>query len=79
LEGILESCIEFWYRREFDELYNDSSDWRHKELLSKRGKCSPEETCVERIPQTGNFSLCVNRVWYNIVHILSVTTVWFVL
>jgi hypothetical protein len=59
LEEILESGIDFGFRPDYDMFYSNSSDWRHKELLSKREECSPEQKCIGRIRETGNFAtLC---------------------
>jgi hypothetical protein len=72
LEEILESGIGFGYPPEFDVWYTDSSDWRHKELLSKREACWPEETCIDRIRETGNFaSLC--QAWV-VVHNTNISS-----
>ncbi|XP_021939798.1 uncharacterized protein LOC110839677 isoform X4 [Zootermopsis nevadensis] len=56
LEEILESGMAFGYRNDFDIHYDESSDWRHKELLSKREDCSPEIMCIDRIRETGNYA-----------------------
>jgi hypothetical protein len=56
LEEILESGIDFGFRPDYDMFYGNSSDWRHKELLSTREECSPEQKCIRRIRETGNFA-----------------------
>lgn len=59
LGEILQSGIEFGYRSDFDKLYSESSDSRHMELLARREECSSEQTCIDRIRETGNFAtLC---------------------
>jgi hypothetical protein len=63
LEEILESGIEFGYILEHNVHYNESTDWRHKEIRAKRKEFSSEQACVERIRDTGNFAtLC--QEWY---------------
>jgi hypothetical protein len=72
LEEILESGIVFGYRPEFDIVYSDSSDWRHKELLSKRENCSPQEACIDRIRETGNFAtLCETWLVQDYTHFVN--------
>jgi hypothetical protein len=63
LEEILESGIEFGYKGECDFYYDESTDWRHKEILAKRKECSSAEACVDRIRETGNFAFLLQE-WY---------------
>jgi hypothetical protein len=63
LEGILESGMKFGYRHEYAKFYEESSDWRHKELLARREECSPEHICLHRIRERGDFATLAEE-WY---------------
>jgi hypothetical protein len=63
LEGLLESGMKFGYRRDYIKFYEESPDWRHKELIARREECSPEDVCLHRIRETGDFSTLAEE-WY---------------
>jgi hypothetical protein len=63
LEEILESGMKFGYRNDFVKFYEESSDWRHKELLARREECSPEEICLNKIRETGDFATLAEE-WF---------------
>ncbi|PNF25900.1 hypothetical protein B7P43_G10647 [Cryptotermes secundus] len=63
LEEILDSGIKFGYRRDFVKFYEESHDWRYKELVVRREECSPEDVCFRRIRETGDFATLAEE-WY---------------
>jgi hypothetical protein len=63
LEELLESGMKFGYRHEYAKFYEESSDWRHKELLARREECSPEHICLRRIRETSDYATLAEE-WY---------------
>jgi hypothetical protein len=63
LEGLLDSGMKFGYRHDYITFYEESSDWRHKELVARREECSPEYVCLRRIRETGDFATLAEE-WY---------------
>jgi hypothetical protein len=56
LEGLLESGMKFGYSQDYIKFYEGSSDWRIKEMVARRQECSPDDLCLQRIRETGDFA-----------------------
>jgi hypothetical protein len=63
LEDILESGIKFGFPREIDLHYEESSDWRHKEILERKEDCTLPKKCLDRIRETGDFAIHIQD-WF---------------
>jgi hypothetical protein len=55
--------MKFGYRHEYAKFYEESPDWRHKELLARREECSPEHICLHRIRETNDYATLAEE-WY---------------
>jgi hypothetical protein len=59
LEGLLESGMKFGFTDDITIHYEESSDWRHKEILTRKENCSLPEKCLYRIRERGDFAILV--------------------
>jgi hypothetical protein len=57
LDEILDSGMEFGYRKVWEKYFRVSSVSRHKEVIARSEICSTFEVCIDRIRETGNFAL----------------------
>ena len=56
LDEILDSGIEFGFSNYSKTFFNESSDFRHKEVVARAEIYSTFEVCIDRIRETGNFA-----------------------